>query len=61
MSTVAGPCGWRVWQEKEWPHQWIGQCNRLTCHGGIRCNDKATADEFREQMSCVAVRREVYS
>ena len=37
-------CGWKVWQEKTWPFQWIGQCgDGLTCRGGIRCNSKADA------------------
>lgn len=57
MITANGPCGWRVWQEKLWPHQWIGQCNRTVCPGGIRCNDQATAVAFKSKTPCVADRR----
>lgn len=51
-----GPCGYRVWREKTWPNQWIGQCNRLACPGGIRCNDEQTAVEFKASLRCIAER-----
>jgi hypothetical protein len=53
-------CGWRVWQEKRWPWQWVGQCgDGVTCRGGIRCNDKATAEAFfsaSQAGRCVSIR-----